>query len=154
MIDQSRALKLLRWILFGLVLFDLAIALPALCFPGWVISLGHLSDPSTPGAPYRTGAIEPLFLRGVGVLWLLAAYVQLMAWRDPVERIWAVNIAIVFRFTGGTFELLEILWLLPRVGFDYSLAYGVLVFFVVGDYALVGTMVWLLHRAGLRWWRW
>lgn len=153
MAKRETYIKALRVCLLGLVAFDLVIMVPALVFPGWVIDLGSLNSGSIAGAPYRAGQIEPLFLRGVGILWLLAAYVQYVAWRDPVNRLLAVNIAIVFRFCGGTFELIVILFLLPAAGFNDPLIYWVLGSFVAGDYIMIGIMVYLLHKAELHWWR-
>lgn len=153
MAKQETYIKLLRFCLMGLVLFDLVIMIPALFFPGWVIDLGSLNSGSISGAPYRAGNIEPLFLRGVGILWLLAGYCQYIAWRDPVRRLQAVNISIVFRFCGGTFELIVILFLLPAAGFNDHLIYWVLGAFVAGDYIMIGIMAFLLHKAQLKWWK-
>ncbi len=153
MATRETYIKLLKVCLLGLVVFDLVIMVPALIFPGWVIDLGSLNSGSVAGAPYRSGSIEPMFLRGVGILWLLAGYCQYIAWRDPENRLQAVNIAIVFRFCGGTFELMEILFLLPAAGFNDPLIYWVLGGFVAGDYLMIGIMVFLLHKAKLPWWR-
>jgi hypothetical protein len=150
--EQLKWLKLLRATLLFLVFFDLAIAIPALFFPEWAIGIAKLNSDAVRGAMYRSGTIEPLFLRGVGILWLVAAYVQLLAWRDPLGRLVAVNIALVFRFLGGTFELVEAAFLLPRVGFGDPLIFGVLAVFVAGDYLLVGLMVFFLHELRARWW--
>ena len=152
MCSRDCKLKLLKLILIGLVLFDLAIAVMALFKPDLWISWGHLNDPAVPGAPYRQGVIEPLFIRGIGILWLMAAYAQFLAWKDPENRTWAVNISIVFRFCGGTFELLEVLYLLPRVGFNYSGAYWILGSFVVGDYVCIAFMAYLLYKLQIKWW--
>jgi hypothetical protein len=149
---DATTLKWFRRVLLFLVFFDLSIAIPALLFPLWPITLAKLNA-DVPGAVYRSGLVEPLFLRGVGVLWLLAAWVQYLAWRDPVGRLSAVNIAIVFRFCGGSFELFEALVLLPRVGFHEPLIFYVLAVFVAGDYALVAAMVWMLRKMGLPWWQ-
>lgn len=148
---RQRWYKALRALLLFLVFFDLAIAIPALAFPGWVIGLGALNA-DVPGALYRAGPVEPIFLRGVGLLWLMAAYVQYLAFRDPERRLVAVNIAIVFRFCGGTFELIEALVLLPAAGYEHQLTYWVLGSFVAGDYLLIAAMVYLLHKLDLPWW--
>jgi hypothetical protein len=144
--------KLLRAILLFLVFFDLLIAILALFFPHFVIATWHFDDPHVPGAPYRQGVpIEPIWMRGVGILWVLAAYVQYVAWRAPVARLTAVHLAIAFRFVGGSFELVELLFLLPAVGFDHWLLLWTFPVFVVGDYALVATMIWCMNRLGLPW---
>lgn len=153
MIGHEKSLKFFRGILLFLVFFDLAIAIPALFFPGWVISIAKLDSDAVTGAIYRSGGVEPLFLRGVGVLWLLAAWVQYLAWRDPLHRLPVVNIAIVFRFFGGTFELIAVLFLLPAQGFHDPLIYWTLGIFVVGDYLLIAVMVGLLHRLRAPWWK-
>lgn len=146
------AMKWLRAILLFLVAFDLTLAVIALLFPRWVLAIGSLSSDAVHGAMYRSGPIEPIFLRGVGVLWLLAAYVQLLAWKDPARNLVAVTIAIVFRTAGGTFELIEVLFLLPAVRFGDSLIFAVLGIFAAGDYLLVGVMALLLRRLRLEWW--
>lgn len=148
--SEGRWMKYLKRLLFFLVLFDLAIAIPALFFPGWIIELGKLNSDQVVGAMYRSGHIEPIFLRGIGLLWLLAAYVQFIAWRDPPNRLQAINIALVFRFAGGTFELIEIAYLLRQVNFGDPLIFWVLGFFAGGDYILVGVLIFLLNRLGLK----
>lgn len=151
MSDNEKWLRYLRWVLLFLVFFDLALAMPALLLPGWIIGLGKLNSDAVAGAMYRIGSIEPIFLRGVGVLWLLAAYVQYIAWKDPAKRLQAVNIAIVFRFAGGTFELFEVAYLLPKMHFSYPLVYWTLGVFVAGDYLLIAVMAFLLKKLGLKW---
>ena len=146
-------MRYLRWTLLFLVFFDLSIAIPALFFPTWIIDLLKLNSDIVTGAMYRSGPIEPVFLRGVGVLWLLAAYVQYIAWRDPARRLQAINIAIVFRLAGGTFELIEVAYLLRKVQFSDPLIFWGLGIFVAGDYLLVAIMIFFLKRLGLTWWR-
>lgn len=146
-------MKYLRGILLFLVFFDLSIAIPALVFPEWIIEMGKLNSDTVVGAMYRIGPIEPIFLRGIGILWLLAAYIQFIAWKDPANRLQAVNIAIVFRFTGGTFELVEMVYLLRIVHFGNSIIFWILGIFVTGDYLLVAVMIYILQRLGLRWWK-
>lgn len=145
------ATKWLRAILLFLVVFDLTLAVAALLFPRWVLALGKLNSDAVRGAMYRGGPIEPIFLRGVGVLWLLAAYVQYLAWKAPERNLAAVNIAIVFRLAGATFELVEVLFLLPAVQFGDSLIFVTLGIFAAGDYLLVGAMALLLRRLRLAW---
>jgi len=151
--SKEKCMKYLRWILLFLVFFDLSIAIPAFFFPGWIIEIGKLNSDLVVGAMYRSGPIEPIFLRGIGILWLLAAYVQYIAWKDPVNRLQAINIALVFRFAGGTFEFIEIAYLLRKVQFDDSLIFWVLGVFVVGDYILVAVIILFLKRLGLKWWK-
>jgi len=146
-------MRFLRGILLFLVFFDLSIAIPALLFPRWIIEMGKFNSDFVEGAMYRSGYIEPIFLRGIGILWLLAAYVQYIAWKDPVRRLQAINIAIIFRFAGGTFELIETTYLLRQVQFGNPLVFWVLGVFVVGDYILVAIMIILLKKLGLRWWQ-
>ena len=153
MSDNEKWLKYLRGVLLFLVFFDLALAIPALFLPELIVGLGKLNSDAVAGAMYRSGAIEPIFLRGVGVLWLLAAYVQYIAWKDPATRLQAINIAIVFRFAGGTFELFEAAYLLPGVHFNYPLVYWTLGVFVAGDYLLIAVMAFLLKKLGLKWTR-
>ena len=150
---KEKWMRYLRWILLFLVFFDLSIAISALFFPGWIIEMGKLNSDLVKGAMYRSGPIEPIFLRGIGILWLLAAYVQYIAWKDPARRLQAVNIALIFRFAGGTFELIEAAYLLRKVQFGDPLIFCVLGIFVVGDYILVAVMIILLKRLGIKWWQ-
>ncbi|MBI4651811.1 hypothetical protein HY745_11120 [Candidatus Desantisbacteria bacterium] len=145
-------MKYLKLILLFLIFFDLSIAIPALFFPQWVIGAGKLNSDFISGAMYKSGPIEPVFLRGIGILWLLAAYIQYLAWRDPINRLQALNIAIVFRFAGGTFELVEASYLLRQVQFGDPLIFWILGIFVAGDYILVAVMAFLLKKLGLKWW--
>ena len=151
--NNERWMKYLRGILLFLVFFDLSIAVPALFFPEWIIELGKLNSDYVVGAMYRSGPIEPIFLRGIGILWLLAAYVQFIAWKEPAKRLQAVNIAIVFRFAGGTFELIEMVYLLRKVNFGDPLVFWVLGVFVAGDYLLIAILIFILKRLDLKWWR-
>ena len=150
---NEKWMRYLRGILLFLVFFDLSIAVPALFFPEWIIEFGKLNSDSVVGAMYRSGPIEPIFLRGIGILWLLAAYVQFIAWKDPANRLQAVNIAIVFRFAGGTFELIEMAYLLRNVHFGDTLIFWILGIFVAGDYFLIAILIFFLKRLGLKWWR-
>lgn len=150
---DDKWMKYLRWLLLFLVFFDIAIAIPALLFPGWIIETAKLSSDAIAGAMYRSGTVEPIFLRGMGILWLLAAYIQYIAWKDPARSLHAVNIALVFRFLGGTFELVEAAHLLRSVQFGHPLIYWVLGSFVAGDYLLIAIMVLLLRKLDLKWWR-
>lgn len=148
--DSAKWLKWFRATLMFLVFFDLFLAVVALFFPHVLIQIGSLDSDAVTGAMYRPGNIEPIFMRGVGILWLLAAYVQYVGWRDPVGRPHVVTSALVFRFCGGTFEAIEGLFLLPRVGFSDPVLYWVLLVFVVCDYLLIGSMVYMLRRAGVK----
>jgi len=151
--DQKQYLKYLRWVLLFLVFFDLVISFMAFFMSNWAIDLGKLNSDYIQGAIYRCGKIEPIFMRGTGVLWLLAAYVQFLAWRDPLNRLLIVNIAIIFRFCGATFELIEVLFLLPRSGFNAPLLYQILGVFVTGDYLFIAAMIYLLKKLDQKWWR-
>ena len=148
--DSAKWLKLFRATFMFLVFFDLFLAVVALFFPHLLIKIGSLNSDAVTGAMYRAGNIEPIFMRGVGILWLIAAYVQYVGWRDPVGRAHVVVSALVFRFCGGTFEMIEGLFLLPRAGFSDPVIYWVLLVFVVGDYLLIGSMVYMLRRAGVK----
>ncbi len=151
-VNQDPAtLKWLRAVLLFLVVFDLILAVAALLFPRWMLAIGKLNSDAVRGAMYRSGRVEPIFVRGVGVLWLLAAYVQYLAWKEPVRNLVAVTIAIVFRVAGATFELIEVLFLLPAVQFGDSLIFVALGIFAAGDYLMVGIIVLLLRRLRLEW---
>lgn len=133
-----------------LVFFDMILAAVALFSPVFFLSIFKLNA-DIPGAVYRAGAIEPIFVRGVAILWALAAYVQYLAWKDPVGRPLVLNIALVFRFCGGTIELIESLFLLPAAGYSYIIGYITLAVFYIGDYLLIGWMIYLANRCGIKW---
>lgn len=144
--------RALRGVFFFLIFYDLAIAIPGLFFPEAMIDFARLNADDVAGAMYRPGHIEPIFLRGLGVLWVLASYVQYLAWRDPERNLVAVNVAIVFRGLGAGLQVIEALLLLPLAGFGHPTLYVVLVLFFTGDFILLGTLVALLRKVGLPWW--
>jgi hypothetical protein len=148
--DATKWLKWFRATFMFLVFFDLFLAALALVFPHLLIRIGSLDSDTVTGAMYRAGNIEPIFMRGVGILWLIAAYVQYVGWRDPVGRPHVVASALVFRFCGGTFEAIEGLFLLPRAGFSDPVLYWFLLVFVIGDYLLIAAMTYMLRRAGVK----
>jgi hypothetical protein len=148
--DSAKWMKLFRATFMFLVFFDLFLAVVALGFPHLLIRIGSLDSDTVTGAMYRSGNIEPIFMRGVGILWLIAAYVQYLGWRDPAGRPHVVTSALVFRFCGGTFEAIEGLFLLPRTGFSDPVLYWFLLVFVIGDYVLIASMVYMLRRAGVK----
>jgi hypothetical protein len=132
-------LKWLKRILLFLVFFDLGLGIWAIGFPSSVLKAGNLPIPP-----------EPIFVRGVGVFWLLVAYIQFLAWKDPIKRLLALHIAIIFRIAGATFEAIEGIFLLR----PFSQIHFILGIFVVGDVALVIAMIWLLKKLGLCWRKW
>ena len=126
--------------LFG-ACFDFITGSIGLFFPDFVVSMGGLAQATNPGAMYKTGLIEPVFIRGVGILWLWASYIQFVAWKDPVKNTMAALFAFIFRILGALLELVEIFYLLPRVGFEGSSMYVILMGFAVGDLLLVAIRV-------------
>ncbi len=151
-INNLLCYKLLRATLLFLVFFDIILGVVGVGFPQVFIMVFKLNTEIT-GAMYQSGLVEPIFIRGVGILWFLAAYVQFLAWKDPASRPLVINIALIFRFCGGTFELIESLILLPLVGYSYVWGHVTLAIFYIGDYLLIAFMIYLLKKCNIRWWK-
>ena len=146
--SQIKWLKVLKISLIVMAIFDLTTGSIGCFFPEAVISFGSLNI--GPGALYPSGPVEPVFLRGVGVLWIWAAYIQFLAWKYTVERPHLIIIAMLFRFLGGTLQLFEIIFLLPAVGFGNTNTFLILGGFVFGDYLLIIVTFLMMKKLDLK----
>lgn len=91
----------LRALMALLALWDTCIGVYAVLFPS---HLERLLGPEPQG--------EPIFVRGVGAMWLFVAYIQLLAFRNPVKNACAIRLSVVFRLTEAAFCTAEALFLL------------------------------------------
>lgn len=127
----------MRVLLAILVLWDVALGCYAV-FAARHFQRVILFDPQT----------EPLFIRGVGLYWLFAAYVQFLGFRSPTRNVLAVQLAIVFRLSAALIDSVEALALLP--GPFYFFHY-LLLFFVVMNVLIAVVLARWLRRLGLQW---
>jgi hypothetical protein len=132
-------LKWLKRVLLFSVFLDLGLGIWAIGFPFSVLKIGNFPFPP-----------EPIFVRGVGVFGLLVAYIQFLAWKDPIKRLLALHIVIMFRIVGATFEAIEGIFLLR----PFSQFHFLLGIFAAGDIALAIVIIWLLKKLGLCWRKW
>lgn len=135
--ETITARKRLRWLLGLLVAWDLILGLYAVFFAGHFQELVRFVPRP-----------EPLFIRGVGLYWLFAAYFQFLGARDPVRFVTAVQLSIVFRVSAGLLDSVEALVLLgqPWYFFHY-----LLLFFVVMNFAIAYATGRWLQGMGLKW---
>lgn len=136
MADIPRARKQLRLLMVLLALWDLGIGIYAVGFPK------HLQQ-----VVCFAPRAEPLFIRGVGVYWLFAAYMQFLGFRDPTKYLVAVQLAVIFRLSAAVIDSVEIL-LLPR---PFYLFHYLLMFFVLMNCLIAWLTAGLLRRMSLRW---
>jgi hypothetical protein len=136
-VTAERAERVLRWVLFLLVFWDVGLAIYAIGFPDHLQETGRF-EPQT----------EPLWTRGVGVYWGFAGWMQLLGAANPRRYLVAVQLTIVFRSSAAVIDTFEALVLLPRPMFWF---HGLLLFFVVMNVLIAGTTVALLRRMGLPW---
>ena len=140
MSDSTKAQQAERWLrrlLLLLVLWDFGLAVGTIGFPDFVLRFGRF-EPQT----------EPLWTRGVGMYWGFAGWMQLLAWRSPRRYLAAVQLAVVFRLSASVIDLIEVLWLLPH---PYFYFHYLLLFFVVANLAIAGTIIGCLKAMGLPW---
>lgn len=132
-------LTLLRWMLLGLVVWDVAFGCYALAHPN---AVGPLAE----NAPS-----ERVFVRIIGLFWLFMAYVQFVGWRDPLRNLLAVQLAVTLRLPTALLNVVEAAFLFPG---PISSVHHHMLIFAGGD-----LFVWLLgacclRRLGKRWWAW
>ena len=127
----------LKIILFLLMLWDFGLAIYAIGFPHHLQAVGRFEPQS-----------EPLWTRGVGVYWGFAGWMQLLGWRDPRRYLAAIQLAIMFRLSAAVIDTVEVTALLPGPWFWFHF---LLVFFVVMNLIIAGTLAHLLRRLGLPW---
>ncbi len=136
---QVKAERLLKLLLGTLIFWDFGLGIYAVFFAkhfeAWVEF-----------APQY----EPLFIRGVGMYWLFAAWFQFLGSRNPRKYLVAVQLSIVFRTSAIFIDSAEIYLLQrPFYFFHYMLA-----FFVLMNFLIATSAATLLKRMGLRWIDW
>ena len=129
--------KRLRLLLLILVFWDLGIGIYAVFFAKHFQELILFTPRS-----------EPLFMRGVGVYWLFAAYFQFLGFRNPEKYLVAVQLSIIFRLSAAIIDFIEVFFLLdsPFYFFHY-----LLIFFVVMNCLIAYVTVRFLKKLNLRW---
>ena len=129
--------KRLQLLLLVLVFWDLGIGIYAVFFANHFQELILFTPRS-----------EPLFIRGVGVYWLFAAYFQFLGFRNPEKYLVAIQLSIIFRLSAAFFDFTEVFFLLdsPFYFFHY-----LLIFFVVMNCLIAYLTVRLLKKMKLKW---
>jgi hypothetical protein len=129
--------KRLRLLLLILVFWDLGIGVYAVFFAKHFQQLIMFAPQS-----------EPLFIRGVGVYWLFAAYFQFLGFRNPEKFLVAIQLSIIFRLSAAIIDFIEVFFLLdgPFYFFHY-----LLIFFVVMNCLIAYVTVRFLKKMNLRW---
>ncbi len=135
--EKDTARKRLRLLLALMALWDLVIGVYA------VFGAHHLQQ-----MVQFTPQSEPLFIRGVGVYWLFAAYLQLLGFRDPEKNLVAVQLTIVFRLSAALIDMVEVLFLLDR---PFYFFHYMLLFFVVINLIVAYLTARFLRRMKFKW---
>lgn len=135
--SESTATRWLRILMGVLVLWDLGLGIWAVLFTGHFEELIRFD--SRP---------EPLFVRGVGLYWLFAAYMQWLGFRDPIRFVTAVQLTIVFRLSAAVIDTAEAVFLLPRPLYFF---HYLLLFFVAMNCLIAFATARLLREVGLPW---
>lgn len=128
-----RTWQVLRWILLGLAIADVAFGIIAIVNP-------YIAGPYA--SPLET---DRFYVRIIGVFWIFMAYVALLGWRDPVRNLLAVQLTFTLRLPTGLLNLAELILEQPYWG---HAAFG------VADLAIWATGVTCLKLVGRRWWAW
>lgn len=135
--EKEVARKRLRLLLAMLVLWDLGIGVYA------VFCAKHFQQ-----LILFTPQSEPLFIRGVGVYWLFAAYLQFLGFKNPEKNLLAIQLSIIFRLSAAVIDFIEVFFLLehPFYFFHY-----LLIFFVFMNCLIVYLTVHYLRKMNLKW---
>ena len=137
-IDKKKtARKYLRLLLGALVLWDLGIGVYA------VIWAKHFQE-----LVLFAPRAEPLFIRGVGVYWLFAAYLQFLGFRNPEKNVVAVQLSIIFRLSAAVIDFIEAFFLLER---PFYFFHYLLMFFVLMNCLIAWLTARCLKRMDLKW---
>lgn len=131
------ARKRLRVLLLLLVLWDLGIGMYAVFFAKTLQEF-VLFTPQQ----------EPLFIRGVGVYWLFAAYIQFLGFKDPEKYLLAVHLSIIFRLSAAVIDFAEAFFLMAR---PFYFFHYLLVFFVFMNCLIAYMTIHYLKQMGLKW---
>ena len=113
---KEKARKYLRLLLAIMVLWDIGIGMYAIFFAK------HFQQ-----VILFTPQNEPLFIRGVGIYWIFAAYIQFLGFKNPERNILAVQLSIVFRLSAAVIDFIEAFFLLEQ---PFYFFHYLLIFFV------------------------
>jgi len=142
--------KILKVFLVVLAGADLVTSVPLLLFPDWLIGLAKMNSDVVSWAMYRSGTIEPLFARGIGLLWLLTFYLQARAAQAPRSRPELISASLFFRFCGMMFDLSEIIFFLPAANVTSPAITWTLIVFVLLDLPSLVLVYWLSRKAEIK----
>lgn len=135
----EKAERLLKLLLGTLIFWDLGLGLYAVVFAKHFESWVQFAP-----------QYEPLFIRGVGMYWLFAAWFQFLGSRNPRKFVVAVQLATWFRASAICIDSAE-LYLLQRPWYFF---HSLLAFFVVMNLLIAVSQATLLKRMGLKWIDW
>lgn len=135
--DENAARRYLRLLLGILVLWDIGIGLYAVLFAKHLQQL-ILFTPQN----------EPLFIRGVGVYWLFAGYIQFLGLIKPEKNILAVQLSIVFRLSAAMIDFIEAFFLLKQ---PFYFFHYLLIFFVFMNCLIAYLTAYFLRKMKLKW---
>ena len=135
--ENEIARKHLRMLLLMLVFWDLGIGVYAVLFAK------HFQQ-----VILFTPQSEPLFVRGVGVYWLFAAYFQFLGFKNPEKNLVAVQLSIVFRLSAAVIDFIEVFFLLDRPFYYF---HYLLIFFVFMNCLIVYLTAHYLRKMELKW---
>lgn len=135
--EKEVARKHLRLLLAMLVLWDLGIGVYA------VFLAKHFQD-----FILFTPRSEPLFIRGVGIYWLFAAYLQFLGFKNPEKNLVAVQLSIIFRLSAAVIDFTEAFFLLER---PFYFFHYLLMFFVFMNCLIAYLTAHYLRRMNLKW---
>lgn len=137
MMNAAKAERWLRILLGLLVFWDVGLAIYAIGFPHHFENIIHFVPRP-----------EPLFIRGVGVYWLFAGWMQLLGWRNPRQYLTAVQLTIIFRLSAAVIDSCEVIFLLPSP--MYFLHY-LFIFFIIINIIIAGATITFLRKMDLPW---
>jgi hypothetical protein len=135
--EKEIARKRLRLLLLMLVFWDLGIGVYAVFFAKHFQQLILFTPRS-----------EPLFVRGVGVYWLFAAYLQFLGFKNPEKNLVAVQLSIVFRVSAAVVDFIEAFFLLER---PFYFFHYLLIFFVFMNCLIGYLTAHYLRKMRLKW---
>ena len=135
--DNEAIRKRLRLLLLMLVFWDMGIGVYAVFFAKHFQQFILFTPQS-----------EPLFIRGVGVYWLFAAYFQFLGFRNPEKYLVAVQLSIIFRLSAAIIDFIEVFFLLGR---SFYFFHYLLIFFIFMNCIIVYLTVRFLKKMNQKW---
>lgn len=91
---------------------------------------------------------EPMFIRGVGVYWLFAAYIQFLGCIKPEKNLLAVQLSIIFRLSAAVIDFFEVFFLLAR---PFYFLHYLLIFFILMNCLIAYLTARFLRNMNLKW---